>query len=169
MFIRNKAILATLFNTFMRRHELANLTLNDIDLDRNYIRIWAKAKGNGKRDQYKKLTEALKPFLREWLEVRYLMADPECNALFVGEHGGRMTGDGIGCLFMRLSEAMEDTIYAHMFRGGGAIHGSHMGIPDRLLMKQGGWESYDVFMRYTENVKLDRFGDMWDGDDVEAD
>ena len=50
-------------------------------------------------------------------------------------------------------------ISPHDFRRGGASYMIEIGVPARLVKKQGGWKSWDVFNRYTEGAQLSAMDD----------
>lgn len=165
--IRNSAFMETLWATMTRRHELANLLLADVDLERGFIKIWAKAKSRkGKREQWKKLSPDSIQALRAWLEIRPQFSPNDCPYVFITRDGEQWTSDSISSFFKRLNKRLDFSIYPHAYRGGGATFALERGIPDRLVMKAGGWESWQVFQRYTEQVSLDRFGELMWGDDA---
>lgn len=167
MAIRNKAIVEVFWATGIRRFELANALLTNLDLDKGFLLVHAKAKKRkGRRPQLKKLSPIAIEALSEWLKIRTQMAHPACKTIFVSQTGRSLTEDGIGCFFKRIKQRVDFNVYAHMFRGGMATHAANKGINDRLIMKQGGWDSPDVFKMYTEQASLDAFGKlMWGKDE----
>ncbi len=155
-------------STFVRRHELANLLMDDVDLDRGFITIWAKAHNRrGKREQPKKLSPESIQSLKAWLDIRPQFSPNGCPYVFITRDGDRWASNSIGSFFKRLNKRLSFSIYPHAYRGGGATHALEQGIPDRLVMSQGGWESWQVFKRYTEKVSLNRYGEMmWGGENA---
>lgn len=166
--IRNTAFMKLLWATGVRRHELANLLMADVNLETGYIKVWAKAKKRkGKREQLKKPSPEAMQALKAWLEIRPQFNPNGCPHVFVTQDGSQWKSNSIASFFKRLNKRLDFTIYAHAYRGGFATHALEQGIPDRLVMKAGGWESWQVFQRYTEQVSLDRFAEMmWGSDDI---
>ena len=150
----------------VRRNELANLLMENVDLERGFITVWAKAHNrNGKREQLKKLSPESKKTLKAWLEIRPQFNPNGCPYVFITRDGTHWKSNSVASFFKRLNKRLSFSIYPHAYRGGGATHALERGIPDRLVMRQGGWESWQVFKRYTEQVSLDRYGEMmWGGE-----
>lgn len=158
MRIRNEAMLDTKWETFVRDHELASIQLKHVDLREETIKVLAKAKaGNGKRWQEKVLWGDASESFKAGLEVRPLVASPDCKTLFCNQYGEPLTTQGVYELFKRLSRKVEFDVSGHDFRRGGACYACESGVPYRLVMAQGGWESYDVFMKYTKKASLKAF------------
>jgi integrase len=166
---RNTAFMECLWSTMVRRHELANLLMENVDLDRGFITVWAKASSRrGKRQQLKKLSPESIQALKAWLDIRPQFANG-CPYCFVTRDGKQWVSNSVSSFFKRLNKRLSFSIYPHAYRGGGATHAIERGIPDRLVMRQGGWESWQVFKRYTEQVSLDRYGEMmWGGEHAQC-
>ncbi len=165
--VRNTAFMKILWDTMTRRHELANLLMDDLDLDRGFITIWAKAHNRqGKREQLKKLSPESKKALKAWLDIRPQFSPNGCPYVFITRDGEQWASDSVASFFKRLNKRLSFSIYPHAYRGGGATYALEQGIPDRMVMKAGGWDSWPVFKRYTEKVSLNRFGEMMWGEDA---
>ena len=91
--IRDKAICVLLLKTGVRRQELNNIDISDIDWTNNSILL-----------KYKKKRSNLTVFfddecariLKQWLHVREsLFVKEGCDALFVGTHGKRLGRSGV--------------------------------------------------------------------------
>ncbi len=65
--LRDIAIVALFLFTGIRRKELLNLKLNDLNLERGYIRVFAKNK-----ERIVPLNETVKDFLADYLKVRHI-------------------------------------------------------------------------------------------------
>ncbi len=93
--LRNRAILEVLYSTGMRRMELVNLDVYDIDFDRGRVAI---RQGKGGRDRVVPIGDRALAWLRRYLEdVRaawVLHADE--RALFVSHEGVRFSAGGLG-------------------------------------------------------------------------
>lgn len=162
---RNTTFMEMLWDTMARRHELANLLMDDLDIKRGFIKVWAKAHNRrGKREQPKKLSPSSVKVLSEWLEIRPQFNPISCPYVFITREGKQWKSDSIASFFKRLNKRLSFSIYSHAYRGGGATYALEQRVPDRLVMQQGGWESWQVFKRYTEQVSLNRYGEMMWGD-----
>ena len=163
---RNTAFMEILWDAMVRRFELADLLMDNLDLDTGFIGLWTKAHNRGGRNfEYKKLGPASKDALNVWLDLRPQF-NPTCPYVFITREGNQWKSNSVASFFKRLNKRVGFTVYAHAYRGGGATNAIERGIPDRLVMKAGGWESYRVFKRYTERVSLNRLGEMMWGEDA---
>jgi integrase/recombinase XerD len=90
--IRNKAILAMLFKTGMRRNELITLDVSDVDLVENRIRL----KPTGKRTNRSLfLDDEAAYMLRRWLRVREGVNKRKETALFLSGWGNRISRNDV--------------------------------------------------------------------------
>ena len=90
--IRNKAILAMLFKTGMRRNELITLDVSDVDLIENSLRL----KPTGKRTNRTLFIDDECSFiLRRWLRVREGINRKKESALFLSAWGNRISRNGV--------------------------------------------------------------------------
>jgi len=90
--IRNKAILAMLFKTGMRRNELITLDVSDVDLIENRIRL----KPTGKRtNRTLFMDDEAAYILRRWLRVREGMNKKKETALFLSAWGNRISRNDV--------------------------------------------------------------------------
>lgn len=93
--VRDRAILETLYATGVRRMELVNLSLYDIDLDQGTIMV---RRGKGNKDRLIPIGETACRWIEKYLnEIRpELVVDPNLDALFLTDFGepfikGRLT------------------------------------------------------------------------------
>ena len=84
--LRDRAILETLYTTAMRRTELANLKIHDVDTERRVVMIWC---GKGKKDRVVPIGERALNWLRAYLENARpsLLVDSRETTLFVTRNG----------------------------------------------------------------------------------
>lgn len=158
--IRNTAFMEMLWWTMVRRNELANLLMENVLIERGFIKVWAKAANKkGKRLQWKKLSPDAKKALREWLEIRPQF-NPTCPYVFITRDGGHWTSNSVSSFFKRLDKRLAFKIYSHAYRGGGITWALEQGVPDRLVMKQSGIDSPAVFRGYSETVSLNSYGEL---------
>ncbi len=81
------AALELLYGSGLRLAELRSLDLAAIDFDRNQLRVM----GKGRKERIVPITEAAARAIRNYLPRRAEAAAPDCDALLVGRHGGRLT------------------------------------------------------------------------------
>jgi site-specific recombinase XerD len=149
---RDLAIMRLLFDTGMRRSELAYLSLEDLDLDNNLVRVL----GKGARVRIvpfgRKSAAGLDRYLRE--RDKHFAADSD--ALWLGR-GGAM-GDGAVDLMLRrrAKEAGLKDVHAHVFRHGFAHNWLSQGGQEQDLMQLAGWRSREMVSRYGRAAAADR-------------
>jgi integrase/recombinase XerC len=85
--VRARTIIILLYEAGLRRGELIGLNVNDIDLEAMQLKVTGKRNKQRIIPFGKELTEQL----RQYVEVRNSKMNPEDNALFVDNHGRRMT------------------------------------------------------------------------------
>jgi integrase/recombinase XerC len=112
--VRDYAVLCTLYSLALRRSELVNTRLGDLDLDEGTLSIL----GKGKTQRIKlTLPEPTKKALAGWIEIRGLQQGP----LFYGiEKGGRLkgalTGNGLYDLIKTLGKKVGINTRVHGIR-----------------------------------------------------
>lgn len=90
---RDKAILTVLAKTGVRRGELLDVDVGDIEWEGQCIRLKPKAKRSNRRVFF---DDEAAIVLRRWLRARENWeVKPDVEALFVGEHGGRLGRNGV--------------------------------------------------------------------------
>jgi len=89
--IKHKCILMTIYSGGLRRSELINLRVEDIDSERMLIKVCG---AKGKKDRYTLLSERLLSELREY----YLKYHPT-HWLFEGQEGGQYSATSIEKIF----------------------------------------------------------------------
>ncbi len=92
MDIRDKAVIALLAKTGIRRNELVTLDISDVDLIENKIRLKPTAKRTNRTVFFDDEAAYL---LRRWLNIREDMNKKSCNALFLNHEGERLNRSGV--------------------------------------------------------------------------
>ncbi|MEG6584182.1 tyrosine-type recombinase/integrase [Dendrosporobacter sp. 1207_IL3150] len=116
--LRNYCITAMFFSTGIRKSELINLTLADINITNDLIRI---AQGKGNKERYVPIGRTLRRVMIQYLKSRneFLKGD-NCNYLFVTPRNERkMTGSCLSVLFQKLKKELKLTgekVSCHTFR-----------------------------------------------------
>ena len=87
--VRDRAMLETLYSTGMRRMELANLKLHDVDIDRGTVMI---RQGKGQKDRMVPIGERACAFIRKYVDdVRpELSCGDDDGALFLSRTGTQL-------------------------------------------------------------------------------
>lgn len=117
--LRNKAVIATFLLTGLRKAELINLRVEDVDLENGFL-IVQKGKG-GKRREIPLEQTILSPILREYLDYRIRLGK-DSEWFFNGTFSGRGNNDNklavstINGLFYKLSKLINKRVSAHRLR-----------------------------------------------------
>jgi integrase/recombinase XerC len=143
---RDAAILRLFIDTGMRLSELANLTLEDLDMDLDVAVVVGKGRRPRSCPFGAKTGQALDRYLRE--RARHPQARD--RALWLGEKNkGGLTSSGIAQIVKRLGrEAGIAGLHAHMFRHTFAHQWLHAGGGEGDLQRLAGWASPQMLRRY---------------------
>jgi len=117
--LRNKAVISTFLFTGLRKSELINLKLTDVDLINGFISV-----EHGKGDKSREIPieqSTLKPVLEEYLDYRNRILKTSrwfFNGTFVGrgENDNKLAVSTVDRLFWRLSKLLHKRVYAHKLR-----------------------------------------------------
>jgi integrase/recombinase XerD len=148
--VRDRAMLETLYSTGMRRQELLELTLADLDLERGTLLI---RRGKGGKDRMVPIGQRACAWLDRYLrEVRpALAAEPDEATLFLSVAGEQLSGN-------RLSELVKGYLEAaglpragscHLLRHACATHMLENGADIRYIQALLGHESLSTTEVYT--------------------
>lgn len=112
---RDMAILLLFMTTGMRREEMREINVEDIDLIEK--KLYIIIKGNRRRNL--KLDDNVLPYICAWLNDRKAMGLDDSDALFVNRYGKRMSGQAIYDLIDKYcTEALGYHISPHKLRSG---------------------------------------------------
>lgn len=106
--MRNYCIMCLLFSTGIRKTELSNLTLADVNITNDLIRI---ANGKGQKERYAPIGKTLRRAMMQYLNMRedYLNGE-SCSWLFITPRTNRkMTNSCMGVLFQKLKKNLKLT------------------------------------------------------------
>jgi site-specific recombinase XerD len=154
---RDAAVIWLFYDTGMRRAELANLTVDDLDFAHDVARV------TGKGDLVRvcpfgaKTSQALDRYLRS--RARHRHADRP--ALWLGIRGrGAMTDSGIAQMVRRRGiEAGVGPIHPHQLRHTFAHQWLSDGGNETDLMSLAGWRSRTMLQRYGASAQAERARD----------
>jgi len=157
--IRDKALMCLMAKTGIRRNELINIDLSDINLDEQKIRLKPTAKRSNSVVFFDDEAEDL---LRRWLRSRTPRNKKNLPALFIGVRGDRLEARGVDYVIhshaMRLglhdptSDNLEDHFTSHCFRHWLTSNLAHSGMPRHFLKEIRGdanKEAVDVYIHVT--------------------
>lgn len=149
--LKHKCIISILYSGGLRRGEVLNLTLGDIDSERMMIKIRG---GKGKKDRYTLLSQKLLTLLQEYLPIY----KPE-KWLFEGKGAqGQYSATSIAKILHRAAKqaAIKKRVTPHMLRHSFATHLLEQGIDLRYIQELLGHSSSKTTEIYTHvsNKKL---------------
>lgn len=154
--VRDRAVLEVLYSTGIRRMELANLNVFDVQWTRGTVFV---RQGKGRKDRVVPIGERALAWVKTYLDtVRpELAADPDEKALFLTREGERMKLDTLSLLVRRLlREAGIDKAGAcHLFRHAAATFMLENGADIRYIQAMLGHAKLGTTELYT-HVSIDK-------------
>ena len=114
---RDKTIMEVLYSTGIRKNELNNLTLNDVDYDDGFLQI---IQGKGGKDRITPLGKIACRYLENYIKsVRpELIKDPYNNYLFLSLHGNKLSRNVVWELVRKYAKKakIKKRVSPHTFR-----------------------------------------------------
>ena len=141
--IKHKAILSLIYSAGLRRNELINLRIIDIDSKRMLIKI---KNSKGAKDRIVGLSKKILILLRAY----YRLYKPK-DYLFEGQKGGRYSATSINLIFQRARKdsGIKITGGVHMLRHSYATHLHESGYDIRIIQELLGHKSSKTTEIYT--------------------
>ena len=137
---RNKAIIALLADSGVRRSELAAIRLSDVELDRHRIKV----SGKGGKEEHLIFGNKTKDLLERYIKE----SDPPCK-LF------DLNSNGVQTMLKRLEKETGIRCNAHSFRRGFATALRRASVGERDIQQLGRWSSLEMVRRYTKAFTFD--------------
>ncbi len=148
---RNRIVLEVLYDTGIRRAEMAGIKTRDLDLDGGYIHIRS---GKGDKDRVVPLSTRVSDLVRSYLlSVRpSFIQGKDHGFLILNRWGERMNAHGIWAIVKRCSvqAGIKKNISTHTFRHTCATHMMKHGAPVRHVQELLGHESLESTQIYTK-------------------
>jgi len=144
---KHKCIIALIYSCGLRRGELINLKLEDVDSKRMLIKIRG---AKGKKDRYVQLPSSLLPLLRNY----YKEFKPK-KWLFEGQKGDQYSPTSVLRLVKHSAKlaGIKKRVYPHILRHSYATHNLEQGIDIRYIQEWMGHGSIKTTQRYTQVSK----------------
>lgn len=145
---RDKVIFELMYNTGLRREEVCNLELYDLNLEEKTIFV---RQGKGKKDRYVPMGVYLEKYLKEYIEkVRPVLVEGyEENRLFIDKRKHAMTPNTLGGLVRKYSRQAHEEFSCHTFRHSFGTHMLKHGANILHISKILGHENIDSTQIYT--------------------
>ena len=149
--LRNKAILELLYSSGLRRSELINLNICDINFEQGY----AKVLGKGSKERIVPITDIALDSIQNYLATRpqHLPTEP----LFLSSYQRRISGEGIRQIIKQsaVNTKLVRHITPHSLRHSFATHLLNNGCDLKTLQEMLGHKSLSATQVYT-HVSLER-------------
>jgi integrase/recombinase XerC len=158
---RDMAIISLLADTGMRRMELANLTVDDLDLHARVVAVEGKGDaGHRKRHRLVPFGTVTARNLDRYLRARRGHPRADLPWLWLG-YQGRLYADGVRQMLERRGKDLGLRVHAHMFRHGFADRFLKAGGSEGDLQELAGWKSRAMLTRYGAANRAQRARDAY--------
>jgi site-specific recombinase XerD len=145
---RNKAMVMILLDTGLRRSELSNLKLQDIDTKRGIIKVL----GKGRRERLARVGLKTQKALWHYIVRR---GDSNCDYLWLNPSGDRLTRYGIEQMLCKLGRKLGFRLYPHLLRHSFAITFLRNGANTFEVQYALGHSSLEMTRRYCSSLSFD--------------
>lgn len=148
---RNKAILELLYATGLRATELINLDIQNIDTVNMVVNVY----GKGSKERIVPLSKIavnyLELYINQYRELLFVKKQKKTDALFLNNHGNRMTRQGLYKIIGKIAEEkrINKEITPHILRHSFATHMIECGADIRSVQELLGHENVVTTEIYT--------------------
>jgi integrase/recombinase XerD len=155
---RDKVIIELIYSTGLRRNEVSNLSIYNIDFNESILRV---KEGKGKRDRLVPLGEVIKSYLKEYIvNVRkYFLSldDMYIDTLFLSVRGKKLLASQISIIVNKYVKkaGIDKKITAHSLRHAFATHMMRKGCDIRYIQELLGHKFLSTTTIYTNVVDND--------------
>jgi site-specific recombinase XerD len=154
LLLRHRLILGLLYGCGLRRQELCNIKIRDVDFDRRMLHV---REGKGRKDRYVPLGEHLSRGIKTYLE-----AEKPYRWLFNGKTGTgeqqQFTGSGVRWVVKesRRKSGIKKKLTTHTLRHTYATHLLEMGMDIMTLKEKLGHVDIQTTLMYLHIAQLGR-------------
>jgi len=146
---RNKAMLELMYATGLRVSELVDLTMDNIDLEQQFVRMF----GKGNKERIVPIGDVALKYLKIYIEEyrEDLKKKRFCDKIFLNNHGTGMTRQGFFKNLKIIAEnvGIEKNITPHMLRHSFATHLLNNGADLRSIQMMLGHNNLSTTQIYT--------------------
>lgn len=154
--VRNKAIIAMGGLAGLRRGELINLKLSDVNMDTKQILVKAET-SKSRKERWVPIVHRLDNFLQEYLRVRGDRAQNDCHGLWISSVTGKqLTADGLYHVITKISADVGFRVKMHSLRHS---YGTYMyaGSHDiKAVQENMGHSDLSTTMLYVNSMSEDK-------------
>jgi integrase/recombinase XerD len=157
--VRDRALLETLYSTGLRRMELPNLMLYDVDLTRHIVFV---REGKGRRDRVIPIGARACAWIDKYLlEARPQLVAGDCTVLFVTDYGEGVQPEYVAAKVKRYMEfaGIHKPGATHLLRHACATHMLEGGADIRFIQAMLGHNSLETTEIYT-HVSIDKLREI---------
>ncbi len=153
---RDKALFELMYSSGLRRSEVTNLKIRDIDFFNGLVKVF----GKGRKERLVPVTQTALQALRDYLATR---KNPQAQeALFLNKNGKPLSGDGLAYIFKNtaISSHLARRVTPHSLRHSFATHLLGNGCDLRSLQEMLGHKSLSTTQVYT-HVSLEQLKSVY--------
>ena len=157
--VRDRALLETLYSTGLRRMELPNLMLYDVDLTRHIVFV---REGKGRRDRVIPIGARACAWIDKYLlEARPQLVAGDCPVLFVTDYGEGVQPEYVAAKVKRYMAfaGIDKPGATHLLRHACATHMLEGGADSRFIQAMLGHASLETTEIYT-HVSIDKLREV---------
>jgi len=161
---RDRAILELMYSSGLRVSEVVNLNLEDLDPNREFIKV----KGKGNKERLLPVGTKAREALQDYLSIRKNLAEKKgieksSQALFLNYRGGRLTTRSIARIIDKYAHQSSffRPVHPHAIRHTFATHMLDAGADLRSIQELLGHSSLSTTQKYT-HVSIDRLMEIYD-------
>jgi len=150
---RDEAIIRVFIDTGCRRAEMLGLTLGDVDLDAQALRVT----GKGSRTRFVAIGVATVKALDRYLRIRAKHAHASSPAVWLSQKGP-LRETGLADLLAERGRraGLPGRLHPHAFRHSWAHNVMAGGMSDGDVMELAGWRSREMLTRYAASTRAER-------------
>lgn len=155
--LRDKALFELMYSSGLRRSEVTNLKIQDIDFFNGLVKVF----GKGRKERLVPVTQTALQALKDYLATRKNPQSTE--ALFLNKNGKPLSGDGLAYIFKNTAIAshLARRVTPHSLRHSFATHLLGNGCDLRSLQEMLGHKSLSTTQVYT-HVSLEQLKRVYD-------